>query len=524
MAKEKRNKPTKEQLEKLNRYRMKAAEAARDEITIAEQKRIRKLYKELSKQTAKDIKKYAGMNGVTPELKVVYLEQLQRELEKNIKELNKEIESGLRRAILQTANKTVAEAREMLKGFGMKGVDGLFVNVPKEVVSNIAAGKIYDKDWYLSKVIWGDSKKDIKDIQYIVAQGTAAGKSSYDIAKDLERYVNPDAKKDWDWSKVYPNTKKKVDYNAQRLSRTLITHAYQQSFIATTKDNPFVKSYRWIANGSRACPLCLDLDGAIFEKGDVPLDHPNGACVLEAVLEDIDSIIDKVSDWYKTEDGTYPELDEYAKKLGYDSSKQDVKKTKEEEKRNVIERSIEKAREIFKDMSNDRLEELFLNFEGIHGDEIGRLLANGLGCGDTPKLVDALGKDGTYIARGLIGDNKAGYIEQFKSGELFFGKGIYGNGTYAGYGDEAYNVAYGYANGDTNGIIQSVLPNSAKVVDFKTIAEEHAKFYSTLTDDRDLYLFGDVGRYAISVGYDAITVKENNYIVILNRSILETLK
>ena len=64
------------------------------------------------------------------------------------------------------------------------------------------------------------------DIQYIVAQGIASQKSAFDIAKDLEKYVDPSAKKDWAWSKVYPGTKKVVDYNAQRLARTMVSHAY----------------------------------------------------------------------------------------------------------------------------------------------------------------------------------------------------------------------------------------------------------------------------------------------------------
>ena len=37
-----------------------------------------------------------------------------------------------------------------------------------------------------------------------------------------------------------PTSDIKVDYNAQRLARTLVQHSYQQSVIAVTKDNPFV--------------------------------------------------------------------------------------------------------------------------------------------------------------------------------------------------------------------------------------------------------------------------------------------
>ena len=35
------------------------------------------------------------------------------------------------------------------------------------------------------------------------------------VAKDLEIYVNPNARKEWDWCKVYPKTNKKIYYNEQ---------------------------------------------------------------------------------------------------------------------------------------------------------------------------------------------------------------------------------------------------------------------------------------------------------------------
>ena len=56
--------------------------------------------------------------------------------------------------------------------------------------------------------------------------------SYYEIAKDLESYVRPNARLPWnlrmaDGKKIY---KKQIDYNAQRLARTLVQHGYQQSF------------------------------------------------------------------------------------------------------------------------------------------------------------------------------------------------------------------------------------------------------------------------------------------------------
>ena len=113
-----------------------------------------------------------------------------------------------------------------------------------------------------------------------------AGSYLYEMAKDLERWVNPDKRNPWNLRnakgrKIYPRS---VDYNAQRLVRTLTQHAYQQSFAGVIKDNKLIEGVIWRANGSRACPACLAMDGKLFAKDEVPLDHPQGMCVMEPAL------------------------------------------------------------------------------------------------------------------------------------------------------------------------------------------------------------------------------------------------
>ena len=139
----------------------------------------------------------------------------------------------------------------------------------------------------------------------------------YDIAKDLENYVRPSAKLGWnkvtkDGVKIY---KKQVDYNAQRLGRTLVQHSYQQSFISTTQKNPFVTDYIWNSNGSRVCELCASRDGKHYSKYDLPMDHPNGMCTM--IPNVVNNLEDKLADWYNSPDGTFPEIDEFAKNFGY---------------------------------------------------------------------------------------------------------------------------------------------------------------------------------------------------------------
>jgi SPP1 gp7 family putative phage head morphogenesis protein len=166
---------------------------------------------------------------------------------------------------------------------------------PDAIVQRLISGQYYKPDsssgksgtsgWSLSKSIWGDNQQTHKQILDIVEGGRVQGKPIYEISKDLERFVNPDKRNPWNLVNaqgrtIYP---RQVDYNAQRLARTMVQHSYQQSFLESVKNDVFVESVRWIANGSRVCPLCEERDGKIFPKDDVPLDHPNGMCVFEPV-------------------------------------------------------------------------------------------------------------------------------------------------------------------------------------------------------------------------------------------------
>ena len=169
----------------------------------------------------------------------------------------------------------------------------MFSKIPKDAMNEILFGKAYKDRKGLSERIWEHTKRFNKDIDYVIAEGIANKKSTYDIAKDLEKYVNPDAAKNWDWKKVYPNTGKKVDYNAQRLARTSINHAFQQAQKRSCEKNPYVEGIRWISANvhGRTCELCRERDNQLFSIKDVPLDHPNGLCTtvpeIPMNLEDI---------------------------------------------------------------------------------------------------------------------------------------------------------------------------------------------------------------------------------------------
>ncbi len=277
----------------------------------AVQKKIQALYKKVAADLAKEAAKLPKDGKVSEKIKKNYLDQYVKQLEKEIDKLEESIYKEVQVRMGLTAQ-AVVDAN--IKWMGKAGLNlaGAFDTIPEEVVKNLIYGKVYKKNWTFSKALWKADSKIKKDIHTIVAEGLAKQKPTFDIAKDLEKYVNPSAKKPWDWNKVYPGTSKKVDYSAQRLARTLLQHAYQQTYRQVIKKNPFVTGVIWhsVFAYGRTCQACMDRDGQRFDKGKEPLDHPMGLCYLEPEIPlSMDEIADQLADW--AHGGHHPDIDEY---------------------------------------------------------------------------------------------------------------------------------------------------------------------------------------------------------------------
>ena len=178
----------------------------------------------------------------------------------------------------------------------------------------IASGKLYGDKWSLSSAIWKNGLRTKSDIQNVVAKGLVENKPIKDIADAITKYVDPTARKPWDWSKVYPGTAAQVDYNAQRLARTMIQHSFQASLVESQRFNPFCQGIVWHSVGlhGRTCELCLERDGNVFPVKDLPLDHPNGLCYFEPAMDNMNDIADRLANW--ANGGSDPALDTYVAK------------------------------------------------------------------------------------------------------------------------------------------------------------------------------------------------------------------
>lgn len=285
-----------------------AANLVRAQITAKQERQIRQMYNQVVSLIDQEAKTLPSTTSGS--LRAMYLNKLRGQINEQIDAINRDLEHTIKNNMGTVSDAVIMDNLRFLKQVNMP-IQGAFSHVSGDVIESVITGRVYQGDWSLSKAIWQQSKKSKSDINSIIAQGITMNKGSYDIAKDLEKYVNPSAKKEWDWSKVYPGTNKKIDYNAQRLARTMVTHAYQQAFVRTTQQNPFVTKYKWLSsNSSRVCPLCASRDGELFEKDKLPLDHPNGMCTMIAVMDNsMLDIADRIASWANGSND--PELDKY---------------------------------------------------------------------------------------------------------------------------------------------------------------------------------------------------------------------
>lgn len=282
----------------MNEFKLGNAEKLRDRLTKEQEQEIANTYKQVADKVKKKLKSIPDNGTATSALKKQQLQQLKKLLDSEYKSMRDKIGKQIEQKAKETTQGPINAAKEFAKKLGFVKLEGAYAGVPNDVISSIVTGQVYDGDWSLSSALWKDVQHKQKDINKVIADGVSMNKSAFDIAKDLEEYVDPKAKKSWDWKKVYPGVSSKIDYSAQRLARTMPAHAYQQSLEATVKNNPFIDGYIWHSGtGKRTCEICRERDGKFFAKGKLPMDHPNGRCTFITKGQSMMDISDRLADW-----------------------------------------------------------------------------------------------------------------------------------------------------------------------------------------------------------------------------------
>lgn len=288
-------------------------------LTLEQQKEIAAIYQtaieELTSKAASAKKK-----SLTKRWTLDYIKLLKKEQKKLQQNITKSIIEGIKAAgqySILVDLQIFAMAQERA------GIDlgphfsEMFSSVPDEVLESILRGDLYRDGRGLSERIWRVTNDFGQDIDYIIKRGIAEKKSATDLAKDLEQYIKPASKRPSNWGIVYPNLRtKQVDYNAQRLARTSITHGYREAQYRSAQRNPFVEAIHWelssqhyarqiVRWGPDECDDYAEqnrygLGVGNFPVYSVPLSHPQCLCVTYPVIPDsLDKITERLKKWAK---------------------------------------------------------------------------------------------------------------------------------------------------------------------------------------------------------------------------------
>lgn len=270
-----------------------------------------------------------NMSTVSERVRRQQLEEIRNELQKQLGVYYSNLEDSLKSDMISIGQSVLSDSEAFYKSLDMP-ISMSITSFPVEIMESIINGSVYNEKWFLSNALWGDYQDKLGDINEIVMQGIGMNLPSLEIAKQLEQFVDPSAMKpsaaivtpclkdpetgklysmdyvkrhpEKDWSGFKEAKSRfyygKVDYNAQRLARTLVSHAYQQNVVRQAQANPFASGVKWIASGGeRMCEICEERDGKIFPVDDVPLDHPNGMCTFSVETPSMMEMSNTLADW-----------------------------------------------------------------------------------------------------------------------------------------------------------------------------------------------------------------------------------
>lgn len=306
----------------------KIAENARfgiHKLVLRREAQIYNIYEEALKEIGNDIRRRKHISNSFLKAYKKQIKFIQSQMAKNLEaETIRIIQNGIFAAA--EVNADIWERIEDYSQVNLNLGSSFFGVGNAKVLRELLKGNIYNDARRLDERIWKHVNEFGKTAEDIITIGIAQGKGSVDLAEDLQEFVKDKAKRRTDWKRCYPKyINRTVDYNAQRLARTSLNHAYQNATIESSKRNPFITAIQWksaLIHG-RTCDLCKERDGQIFKFDEVPLDHPNGLCtMIPYIPKSLPEIGEELQEW-AFHDKPNKLLDNWYKRYGdYFASKQ----------------------------------------------------------------------------------------------------------------------------------------------------------------------------------------------------------
>lgn len=131
------------------------------------------------------------------------------------------------------------------------------------------SGGIYKDGKGLSERLWNSVAKDGAKIQDEIMACVAKGMASKDMYKYLNKFVKQG----------------NASYNSMRIARTTYCHMSQMAMQHAPDVNPYIQGIKWnsVHAQGRTCEECIRRHGRVYKPKELPFDHPNGMCYMQAV-------------------------------------------------------------------------------------------------------------------------------------------------------------------------------------------------------------------------------------------------
>ena len=249
--------------------------------------------------------------------------ELQKTMRGYVKGLWKEIHRTAEEAVQQGAALGI-EAQASLLDDAVRGIrlsirpsfKSMFARTQDEAVAAVLNGSIYSGPrTSLSRRIWNNEALQGGQIERLIAEATAKGRSATELARDLEAFVNPKAAMPDNWNDIYEQCPFpfRVDYNAKRLAVASLNHSYYQGMLMAARENPYAEYLHWELSSMHliydVCDTYMEHDEGLglgnFSLDNAPLPHPFCRCLYYVdSSKSLSEIGDEIGRWISGEENS----------------------------------------------------------------------------------------------------------------------------------------------------------------------------------------------------------------------------
>jgi hypothetical protein len=175
----------------------------------------------------------------------------------------------------------------------------LFSGIREDVIQKLMVRPLSD-DRIFSQRFW--KLKDLNNnlISQTLSSGMLEGKSAFEIAQDLEKFLVLKGKGPAERSALFPTpTERKIMSRTMTLARTEINNAFTESQIECAKREPWNDGIKWNLSASHkvydVCDVYASQDlfqmgAGVYPPDNVPVRHPNCWCYLTDLLKSLDEV------------------------------------------------------------------------------------------------------------------------------------------------------------------------------------------------------------------------------------------